>query len=87
MIGIDTNKSYNFNTNIKSVIADNIRYYRKKQNLTQEALAFYAEISYDFMRRIESGKGKVGFSIQTLYKIAKVLDVSVDDLMNENKNS
>ena len=76
-------KFYNFNPNIKEVIAKNIRKYRKNRNLTQEELALLSEISYDFMRRIETGKGQVGFSIQTLYKIAKVLEVSIDELMNE----
>ena len=78
-------KFYDFNPNIKEVIASNIRKYRKEKKLTQEQVALRAEISYDFMRRIETGKGKIGFSIQTLYKIATVLEVSVDSLMKEEK--
>lgn len=81
---VNNEKFYNFNPNIKEVIALNIKKYRKLRNLTQEQLALRAEISYDFMRRIESGKGQIGFSIQTLYKIAMVLEVSVDELMKEN---
>lgn len=80
-------KFYNFNPNIKTVISFNIRKYRKIKKLTQEQLALRAEISYDFMRRIESGKGEIGFSIQTLYKIATVLEVSVDKLMEEEKEA
>lgn len=82
---IDKEKFYNFNPNIKKVIAINIRKYRKERGLTQEELAFNAEISYDFMRRIETGKGETGFSIQTLYKIATVLEVTVDKLMTEEE--
>ena len=78
-------KFYDFNPNIKEVIASNIRKYRKEKKLTQEQVALRAEISYDFMRRIETGKGKIGFSIQSLYKIATVLEVSVDSLMKEEK--
>lgn len=78
-------KFYDFNPNIKEVIALNIKKYRKEKNLTQEKLALMAEISYDFMRRIESGKGTIGFSVQTLYKIATVLEISVDELMKEEK--
>ena len=74
-------KFFEFVPNIKAVIAKNIRKYRKEKGYTQEQVALMAEISYDFMRRIESGKGEIGFSIQTLYKIALVLECGVDALM------
>ncbi len=75
---------YNFHPNIKEVVVKNIRKYRKMKGYTQEKLADLCDISYDFMRRIESGKGKIGFSIQTLYKIATVLEVSFDSLFEES---
>lgn len=78
-------KFYNFNINLKSTIARNIRKYRKQRGLTQEELALYAEISYDFVRRIETSYGKSGFSVFTLYKIATVLEVGLDDLIREEK--
>ncbi len=78
-------KFYNFNPNIKGVIARNIRKYRRAKGFTQEQLALYTELSYDFIRRIETGNGKFGFSVDTLYKVATVLEVSVDDLMKEEK--
>jgi len=73
-----------FNPNIKTTISKNIKRVRKTRGLTQEQLALNAEISYDFMRRIESKKIHSGFSVNTLYKIACVLDVSVDELMERN---
>lgn len=76
---------YNFHPNIKAVVVKNIRKYRKIRGYTQEQLAFLSEISYDFMRRIESGKGEIGFSIQTLYKLKTALDVSYDNLFEEEK--
>lgn len=76
-------KFYEFNPNIKGVIAKNIRKYRKLKGFTQEQLALYTDLSYDFIRRIETGNGKFGFSVDTLYKIATVLEVSVDKLMND----
>lgn len=69
---------------LKSKISYNIRKYRKIRKYTQEELAEFADISYDFMRRIESSDGKCGFSVFTLYKLALALDVSVDELM-ENR--
>ena len=67
---------------LRSKISINIRKYRKEKNLTQEKLAESANISYDFMRRIESSDGKCGFSVFTLYKLALALNVSVDELMD-----
>ena len=78
-------KFYEFNPDIKKVIAANIRKYRKQRGLTQEQLALYSELSYDFLRRIETSKGKSGFSVNTLYKIATVLEVKLDDLIKEEK--
>ncbi len=66
---------------LRSKISYNIRKYRKIRKFTQEELAEFADISYDFMRRIESSKGQCGFSIFTLYKLALALNVSVDELM------
>lgn len=77
----DNNKFFDFHPNIKEVISENIRIIRKEKGYTQQELALMVDISYDFMRRIETGKGKVGFSIQTLYKIAVALETSVDKLM------
>ena len=78
-------KFYEFNPDIKKVIASNIRKYRKLRGLTQEQLALMAEISYDFLRRIETRGGKSGFSVVTLYKLATVLEISLDDLIKEEK--
>lgn len=78
-------KFYDFNPNIKSIISANIRKYRKERGFTQEQLALYTELSYDFIRRIETSGGKSGFSVETLYKIATVLEVSMDELTKNEK--
>ena len=69
-------KFYDFNPNIKGIISANIRKYRKERGLTQEQLALYTELSYG---------GKSGFSVETLYKIATVLEVSMDELTKNEK--
>ena len=43
---------------IKYIIADNVKLYRKKQNLTQFELAEKAELSVDSIKRIERGSRK-----------------------------
>ena len=78
-------KFYDFNLDIKRIISSNIRKFRKMRGLTQEQLALYTELSYDFIRRIETSGGKSGFSVETLYKIATVLEVSMDELTKEEK--
>lgn len=78
-------KFFDFNPNIKETIASNIRKYRKAKGYTQEQLALYSELSYDFIRRIETSKGKSGFSVVTLYKIATVLEVGLDELIKEDE--
>ena len=75
------NEKYSF---VKENISINIRKYRKSRKLTQEQLAEKADISYDFMRRIESSYGKCGFSVITLYKLATALNVTIDELVGQN---
>lgn len=41
---------------IKYIIADNVRIYRKKKNLTQAELAELADLSLDSIKRVEGGK-------------------------------
>lgn len=79
-----TYKEFNFNKDIKRIISLNIRKYRKLKGYTQEELALYTDRSFEFIRRLESEKGKRGCSIKTLYRIATVLEISMDKLFEEN---
>ena len=80
-------KFYDFNPDIKKVVASNIRKYRKLRGLTQEQLALYTDLSYDFIRRIETSGGKSGFSVMTIYKIATVLEISMDNLFEDTEKN
>ena len=77
-------REFNFNENILSVISSNIRKYRIEQGVTQEQLAVDIGMSYDYLRRIESQKGKEGISLMSLYKISVVLGVTMDKFFEEN---
>lgn len=77
-------KEFDFNKNIKKIIALNIRKYRKEKGYTQEELALYTDRSFEFIRRIESEEGKRGFSVETLWRIALVLEHPVDDFFDES---
>lgn len=58
----------------------NIKYYRKKLNLTQEQLAEKADLSISYIKQIESNKEFKNVSFTVILKLSKALDVSVDKL-------
>lgn len=77
-------KEYNFNKDIKKVVALNIRKFRKQKGFTQEQLALYTDRSFEFIRRIESEQGRRGFSVETLWRISTVLEVPLDKFFHED---
>ena len=62
------------------MIANNLRRLRKKMGLSQEKLARLADISLNTLTIIESGFAKKP-TIQTVVKLAKALEVSLDELV------
>ena len=61
-------------------ISRNIKKYRKQRNITQAQLAEKAELSSEFIRRIESKKCKKNFSIETVYLISLALSIPPEKL-------
>jgi transcriptional regulator with XRE-family HTH domain len=59
----------------------NLAKIRKEKGLTQEALARKAGISFHTLVKIEGGRIK-NPRIETVIKLAKALDVSIDRLIN-----
>lgn len=66
-------------------LADKIKEVRKKREFSQGELADKVGISPTHMNRLEKGKFKP--SIQVISKIAEVLEVSVDYLLDEQSES
>ncbi len=66
-------------------IAANIKKYRKESGLTQAELAEKVEVSHEFIRRIESKKGRKTFSIDTIYKISLALNIDIAKLFEPNE--
>lgn len=62
-------------------IATNIRKYRAERQLSQEKLARLADVSLPTVTKIESGETP-NPTIDTIKRIAIVLEVSIDDLIN-----
>ena len=76
---INLNNNFKSRREIRESISKNIKKYRTLKHLTQEELAEYLNLSYDFVKRLEFKKGEVGCSIYTLYKIAIVLETRIDN--------
>jgi transcriptional regulator with XRE-family HTH domain len=68
--------------NKKSIIAENIKKYRKKKGITQDKLSKMADITYNTIIKIESG-ATYNPRVETLKKIADALSVGIDDLMKK----
>lgn len=62
------------------MLADNIKKYRNKLALTQEALARKADISYNTITKLEE-KGIKNPRMDTLKKLAIALNITVDELI------
>lgn len=63
-----------------SSLAKNLRKVREAKGLSQERLARLAEVANNTIVKIEAGKNK-NPTLDTLKKIARALEVSVDDLI------
>lgn len=78
-------RHFEFNPDIKKVVARNIRKYRIAAGITQEQLAIDCDRSYEFMRRLESTEAKEGISLDLLYKISVVLETRIDKFFEAEK--
>lgn len=62
------------------MLANNIKKYRRKTGLTQEALARRADVSYNTIIKLET-KGIKDPRVSTITKVAKALNVTIDELI------
>ncbi len=61
-------------------LANNIKKLREAKGLSQEKLARLADVANNTLIKMESGENE-NPTLDTLKKVAKALDVSVDDLI------
>lgn len=66
---------------IKYIIADNVKIYRKKKSLTQMELAERADLSVESIKRIENGKRTM--SLDNFLRLSNALDISLPLLLYE----
>lgn len=65
--------------NINKKVGQNIRKFREKKGLTQEALAHEANLHRAYIGQIERGEKNIG--VKNLEKIAKTLGVKTSKLL------
>ncbi|MDX9971037.1 MAG: helix-turn-helix transcriptional regulator [Candidatus Gracilibacteria bacterium] len=63
-----------------TVVARNIKKYRTEQGISQDKLSKLADVTFHTIAKIESG-ATPNPGIETVSKIAKALDVTVNDLL------
>lgn len=73
-----------------NIIGSNIKYFRllyslNNEKITQEKLAELSDVSTSVIGGLESKKVNQGISVLTLYKISKILDVSIDELISKRE--
>jgi transcriptional regulator with XRE-family HTH domain len=73
----------NFNENVKAIICQNIKRYRKEKGVRLMELAEKLDLSVNHLKRIESENDRNNISLITLYKISILLDVRVDKFFEE----
>lgn len=76
-------KIIDYDTQIYNTIRKNIKRCRLEKGITSAELAEMVDLSHDFIRQVESDKVANSFSVETLYRISKALDVPIDELVKK----
>lgn len=65
---------------IKLKIGQRIRFLRKELEISQESLAYKAEVDRTYVTDVENGRRNV--SVEILERLIKALDISFNDFFN-----
>ena len=84
MCGGSMQKVDNFKTkdDVQFIVGTNVRKLCKDKEINLMEFAEEIDISYEYLRHIVSVGGQKSLSFYSMYKIAKILGVSMDDLCN-----
>ena len=67
-------------------LGEKIQRLRKQSKWTQEQLAELSDLSTSYIKQIESGKEFKNLTLNSMLKISKALNVSIDKLFKEKTN-
>ena len=65
----------------QEVFGKKIRFYRMKQGMSQEELAFKAGLDRTYIASVENGKRNI--SIETIHKFLKALEVTFSEFFSD----
>lgn len=65
---------------IQYIVGNNVRKLCKEKQINMMEFSEEIDISYEYVRHIVSPGGQKSLSFYSMYKIAKILGVSMDDL-------
>lgn len=68
--------------NIRNILAENVRCYRQRKNLSQDALAEKCGLHRTYIGSVERGERNV--TLSTLEVLASTLGVSVPELLSKD---
>jgi transcriptional regulator with XRE-family HTH domain len=68
------------------MLSANLKKLRKQKKLSQDKLARLADIPYNTLVKIESGKSN-NPTFETLSKLADVFNISIDELTGRKRNN
>ena len=74
------NNTFKSKDDIQFIIGTNVRKMCRDKNINLMEFAEEIDISYEYLRHIVSLGGQKSLSFYSMYKIAKILGVSMDDL-------
>lgn len=74
-----------FKENVKAIICQNIKKYRKEKGIRLMDLAEQLDVSVNHLKRIEAKNDRNNISLITLYKISILLDVRIDKFFEKEE--
>lgn len=69
---------------LREIIAINLKFYRFKDNKTQEQFYSSAGLNYKYLSKIENGK--INVTVDFIDNIARILKIERDKLITYDKN-
>ena len=80
MCGGNMHKKFKSKDDVQYIVGTNIRKICKEKKINLMEFSEEIDISYEYLRHIVSLGGQKSLSFYSMYKIAKILGVSMDEL-------
>ena len=82
MLYLKEDSKFKSKDDVQYIVGTNVRKICKEKNVNLMEFSEEIDISYEYLRHIVSPNGQKSLSFYSMYKIAKILGVSMDELCN-----